>query len=709
MKSIIENKFIEVIEQNDADGLFRLLKNHSPDTKLELGFTPLMLCAGQVGSEILAEILINHNASVNIINESGSSPLKIGVIRENIAVVTLLLENGANPNQYDKTGVTPLMYAIRNNNKKIIQLMIEHGGDPYLKSKNGANDSFDFARLTKNEHVLAMLDHSKNETEEIKAEDLVGQATAKRQLNEIISLTKLNAQRQKKALKEISVTLHCVYIGNPGTGKTTFARFFAQEIKKTGLLKSGHLIEVSRGDLIAKFSGQTAEKTTSVFESAMDGILFIDEAYSIKNGDNDQFGQECINTLISLIENHRNRVIVILAGYRDEMLEFLHHNPGLKSRVPNLIEFEDFSNDELEEIMKMMMEKKGLQTKEKNIEIAVKELSKKRKERSFGNAREIRNVIDRGIVQQSIRLTKKNNDDLSAEELSSLIYSDFTVDPNDEGTIEELYFNNELEKTSPLDELNKLVGLTAIKKEIKELADFVEVAHLRNPDKLPEIGLHMVFTGNPGTGKTTVARLLGKLFKEIDLLSSGHVVEVDRSQLVAPFVGQTAIKTKEAIERALGGILFIDEAYTLFRNQRSDNFGLECIDTILKYMEDYRNRLVVIFAGYPKQMETFLQSNPGLKSRLNRFLHFPDYTNDELFKIAQLMAKQKQYQIDPAAQTSINKKLEEKRKGDSFGNARSIRNLLELAYKRHASRLIELKKTKKLTQQDLNNLTARDF
>ncbi|MCB9061897.1 MAG: AAA family ATPase [Halobacteriovoraceae bacterium] len=593
-------------------------------------------------------------------------------------MVELLLQQNAKPNQIDLAGISPLMYATKINNLDIIKLLLKYGGDPYLKSKDGLNSSFDFARLTGNEVIIPVLeDTKKNRQEEIHISDLIGQETAKRQLNEIISLSKLNRERIKKNMKEVSVILHCVYFGNPGTGKTTFARFFAQEIKKIGFLKKAHLVEVSRNDLIAKYSGQTAEKTTKVFNQAIDGVLFIDEAYSLKIDENDQFGQECINTLISLIENNRSRIIIILAGYKEEMQNFLHLNPGLKTDARNIV-------------------------------MAIKEISKLRKERSFGNAREVRNVIDRGIVQQSVRLTNENKTDFSKDELSTLIFSDFTFSPLDQGDFDDFNQQNK-QVNSPMEKLNRLIGINEIKSEISELANFVEVSKLRSPNALPEIGLHMVFTGNPGTGKTTVARILGELFKNLDLLSSGHLVEVDRSQLVAPFVGQTAIKTKETIERALGGILFIDEAYTLFRNEHSDNFGLECIDTLLKYMEDFRNRLVIIFAGYPEQMDVFLKSNPGLNSRINRTLNFPDFTDEELILIAQSMANEKNYVLDDKAKNQLGHLIAQQRSKMHFGNARTTRNLLENSYKKHANRMIDLKKTKNLSKEELNTLIEEDF
>lgn len=708
MKSVIGHQFVDAIDRNDDEKLYKLLEQYSPNTILEEGYTPLMLCCGE-SNYFLANILLTHGANVNLVNNQGTSAIKISVIKEDLEMLELLNKFKANANILDQSGYSPIMYAVKNKSTQVIKKLLNMGADPFLKSKLGKKSSFDLAKQINANEIHELLRDNQVDKDHIKLEDLVGQNIAKRQLKEIISLFTINQERKKNNLPPVEVTLHSIYLGNPGTGKTTFARFFAQEIKKLGILQKGHLIEVSRNELIAQFVGQTAEKTKKVFESALDGILFIDEAYSLKNNKDDQFGQECINTLISLIENHRDRVIVILAGYKDEMQEFLHHNPGLKSRIPNLIDFIDFTNEELAKIMARMLQKTGMETLVENINYAVKEIGKKRKERSFGNAREVRNMIDRSIIQQSLRLTKEKKDQRTLKDLKTLIFSDFTSDPHDIGTYEELYPRIQ-ENQNPLESLNRLVGMTSIKNEINGLVNFVEISKMRNPDKLPEIGLHMIFTGNPGTGKTTVARLLGKILKELDLLSSGHVVEADRSMLVAPYVGQTAIKTKGMIDKALGGILFIDEAYTLYRSKGTGNdFGVEAIDTILKYMEDFRDRFVVVLAGYPKEMEVFLTANSGLKSRFNRFLDFPDFSALELSQIARFMAQDKSYALSESAEEKIIEIMQSKIGKENFGNARDLRNIIERSYKKQASRLVELKRTQELSEKQLNTLEAEDF
>ncbi len=245
------------------------------------------------------------------------------------------------------------------------------------------------------------------------------------------------------------------------------------------------------------------------------------------------------------------------------------------------------------------------------------------------------------------------------------------------------------EERPPMEELEELIGLESIKKDVKELIDLVKAQRLRTEQgmKTVPVSLHLVFSGNPGTGKTTVARILARLYKEIGALSKGQLVEVDRSGLVAGFVGQTALRTQEKIQEAMGGVLFIDEAYTLAKE--GNDFGQEAIDTILKAMEDHRDDLVVIVAGYTDLMEKFINSNPGLKSRFNKYFEFPDYTADELFSIFELQCAKYDYCLDPEARSMVREKIDhmEAEKGENFANARDVRNLFEQIITRQATRI----------------------
>ena len=263
------------------------------------------------------------------------------------------------------------------------------------------------------------------------------------------------------------------------------------------------------------------------------------------------------------------------------------------------------------------------------------------------------------------------------------------------------------EAMKPLDEL---IGLDMVKKDVESLVNLVKVRKLRQERgmKTPDMSFHLVFSGNPGTGKTTVARIVGKVYSALGILSKGHMVEVDRSGLVAGYVGQTAIKTKEVVDKALGGVLFIDEAYTLAPENADKDFGQEAIDTILKAMEDHRDDFVVIVAGYATLMPRFIDSNPGLKSRFNKYLYFEDYNGDQLFEIFQGRVKRNDYRLDEAAEAAVKDHLQElyEDRDGSFGNARDVRNLFEKIVAAQADRVAGLESP---TDEDISTITVEDL
>lgn len=270
--------------------------------------------------------------------------------------------------------------------------------------------------------------------------------------------------------------------------------------------------------------------------------------------------------------------------------------------------------------------------------------------------------------------------------------------------------DTEVNLESLMQELNDLTGLEAVKKEIKSLINLLKVKKLREERgmKQPAMSLHMVFSGNPGTGKTTVARLLAKIYKCLGVLPKGQLIEVDRSGLVEGYVGQTATKTKDVVESALGGVLFIDEAYTLTAGKDGKDFGQEAVDTLLKMMEDNRDNLIVIVAGYTKLMEDFVNSNPGLRSRFNKYIFFSDYTSGQLYDIFIDMCKKQDYMPNEPGKRFVKEYFAERTKNrdENFANAREVRNYLERAISRQASRIVELDE---VSDKQLRTLTKSDL
>lgn len=260
-----------------------------------------------------------------------------------------------------------------------------------------------------------------------------------------------------------------------------------------------------------------------------------------------------------------------------------------------------------------------------------------------------------------------------------------------------------------LEQLNRLVGLSKVKEDVQTIINFLKVRQLRIKNNLPAAAMsyHLVFTGNPGTGKTTVARLIAQIYKELGLISKGHLVEVDRSKLVAAYVGQTAIKVNEVAQSAMGGVLFIDEAYALSHSSDND-YGKEAVDTLLKVMEDNREKFIVIVAGYPEPIEQFLDSNPGLRSRFNKYIHFDDYSADELLLILNQMCEKSGYVLSDSAQTYAISRFNElmNNKPDNFANGRFVRNIFEKAISNQANRVVKILNP---TNNDLSLIDSSDF
>ena len=489
-----------------------------------------------------------------------------------------------------------------------------------------------------------------------------------------------NKRRQEAGIQtKNEQTLNMVFSGNPGTGKTTIARLLAGMLKDMGMLKSGHLVEVDRTHLVAEYVGQTAVKTTEVVESALGGVLFIDEAYTLVE-DGGGFGKEAIDTLVRLIENHRENLVVIIAGYTDEMNQFLKTNPGLSSRFPLNIEFLDYTSTQLTQITEIQANAKGFIVDEEVIS-SLKEYYEMKQipgKNDSGNGRLVRNTVEQAIRNQSIRIVE--NSQLPIEQLNVLTLEDFQL----KAVKEEL---------SALNELDHIIGMNEVKNFVRTLSAQVEIDKMRKELNLPTIGsqsLHMIFKGNPGTGKTTVARILAKRLKELGVIKLDHVVETDRSGLVAGYVGQTAIKTKEVLESALGGVLFIDEAYTLVGG--TNDFGQEAIDTIVKFMDDHRDNIIIILAGYNEDMEEFLESNAGLRSRFPNIIGFPDYSAQELVLISKKIFHAKGFHLSANVEKKLLSIFAVGTNVQNAGNGRYARNICEAAIRAHALRVSQITK-----------------
>jgi SpoVK/Ycf46/Vps4 family AAA+-type ATPase len=545
-------------------------------------------------------------------------------------------------------------------------------------------------------------------------DQLIGLESIKTKIKEYSKYLKfISLRREKGFADDEKINLHAVFKGNPGTGKTTVARMLGKIYKELGLLKKGHVHEVDRGDLVAEFIGQTAPKTKEAIKKAKDGILFIDEAYSLarKDDDSKDFGKEAIEMLLKELSDSSD-IAIIVAGYPKEMDTFLESNPGLKSRFNMVYDFPDYLPQELIEIADYAASIRGIKLSKDARATLYKHLvdNYRQRDKFFGNARLVNSLMDEFKMNLGLRIMKVDNPDkLTKDKLS-------TIDKEDvekafmakKGMSPDIPIDEELLKES-LTKLRSMMGLEEVKSEIEELVKLVRFYKETGKNIRETFSLHSVFLGNPGTGKTTVARILAQIYKALGILERGHLVECDRQSMVGGYIGQTAIKTAELIDKAMDGVLFIDEAYSLTESGSSD-YGREAIETLLKRMEDHRGKFIVIAAGYTQNMEKFMESNPGLKSRFDRVFTFADFDAEALYQIALNQLKDNQIKPDEEAAEHLKKYIEfmHKHKDKYFGNGRAVRKVIEDAIRNQHLRLSEVPKAKR-TPKMVQTLTIEDL
>ncbi len=513
-----------------------------------------------------------------------------------------------------------------------------------------------------------------------KLDGLVGLKAVKKEISNLTAFLNLQIRRGETQTFQGK---HYVFTGNPGTGKTTVARIMADIFKTLGVVSRGQLVEADRAKLVAGYAGQTAIKTNQLVDQALGGILFIDEAYTLKSSDGDTFGAEAIDTLLKRLEDDRGKFICIVAGYTDQMHDFIDTNPGLKSRFTQTIHFDDYTPDELTEIFLHLAQGKNF-TIDDDTRAAIHRQFEQlylRRDKNFGNAREARRIFNEAVERQSQRLVKLMNDPSFQEnDMYSLTKDDLPMAQS--------------EAARPLDEvlneLDEFIGMRSVKNSIRRLAVqsmFMKQRAAMGAGKVQQMSMNFILMGNPGTGKTSIARKMGEILQAMDILPTPRVIEASRATLVGKYMGETPKIVNNMCDKAMGGILFIDEAYTL--SDGGDQYGKEAIDTLMKRMEDDRGKFVVIAAGYKDKMEEFLMMNAGLASRFTHKLHIEDYNEDELLAIFKHMAQKEQYTLSQAAEFKALDTIYKMvlAKNESWGNAREMRNLLDATIQKLSERV----------------------
>lgn len=534
-------------------------------------------------------------------------------------------------------------------------------------------------------------------------DQLIGLKTVKEKIHSISRLSMLSQLRKDMGLPTTNAPLHACFIGSPGTGKTTVAKIIGEIYKDLGLLSQGHVVKLERRNLVGRYYDSELRATEQAIQSAQGGVLFIDEAYNLYVPDDPRDpGKRVLESLLTALSDEKRRDwMLVLAGYPDEIGVMMKANPGLESRINERFFFDDYNLDELMQIADLYCKrnkyKMSAEVRKHLYSIVARDYGSRDKD--FGNARYINNLMEKTIIpKMAHRISYINNptkvqlQTIEIEDVPSL---------RKEGT-----------ESRGMVGLNQMVGLSNLKHNLYQHLNVVRLANMRMKQglhtQMPP--LHMIFTGNPGTGKTTVADFLGEIFASMGLLSRGDVVRVEKKDLVGSHIGETEQKMKSILNRAKGNILFIDEAYQLYSKEGENDYGKIVIESLLTTLSNDKIDMIVILAGYPKEMELLLKMNDGLPSRFPYKFHFEDYSVEELHKIVLRYAADNNYSFTKKAEVLMKAiiKREVLRKRSSFGNARFVIRLFSTeVLSRMATRLSTIENVP--TKRQLKTIIAEDI
>jgi SpoVK/Ycf46/Vps4 family AAA+-type ATPase len=554
--------------------------------------------------------------------------------------------------------------------------------------------------------------------------DLVGLDAVKQHVKSVRNWVTVQRRRESVGVN-VCKPLHFVFAGNKGTGMTTVGKLLAHMLRDLEVVENGQYIEVSPKDITtASHSGDAEKKVNEWFDRAKGGILAIEDAHLFKadsgSRSREQAGMEALAAFAKRLEGNPadskrgvwpQPVVVLLSGPRAELNALLHAQPTLERYCTNNVEFKDFSVDELVGLVRKCSSKRKF-TIDRGVTDAKLTVYMRRAQLKSGaeikNIRQVASLLDDVISRQTDRVFDEGI--MSKEGLTKLTEKDFVgvgeKDASGQGSADPAL--------EALKQLDNTVGLDEVKQFVHQLHAQLRTQQQRHEAGLGGAGhgsLHMLFVGNPGTGKTTVARVVADLLNKMGMLRNGHLVEADRASLVAGYCGQTALKTKAVVESAIGGVLFIDEAYALVQGER-DSFGTEALDTLIRLVEEHRNELVCVMAGYRDEMAQLVSRNPGLQSRFPTTIEFPDYTVEQLMQIGERMLLQDCMMLNMDASSKLNRMLKKLiamsgSRSSATGNGRAVRNLLEKAKRRQALRL--QRQPGKKEKDDLCQLIAADF
>lgn len=521
----------------------------------------------------------------------------------------------------------------------------------------------------------------------------VGVEDIKEQIRTIALTVEQARKRGGEAAANGSVKQHFIFKGNPGTGKTTMARLFAESLSAMGALPSGHLIETDRAGLVSQYIGETPKLVRKAVNDAMGGVLFIDEAYELWHGKDDTYGSEAITTLLTDCENNLGKFVCVIAGYPIEMDGLMQANPGFRRRFSTEIIFRDYTGPELTQIFRNMAKSGddavilGPDVEEqigKYFDMVYAKRSAK-----FGNAGEVRNILTQAKGRMKLRIEKlRREGTLSPEQENVLVMADIQGE------------GGKAALSDILASFDDLIGMQDVKNQIELIAKRVRNNQRRQaamrpgqPVKVKVDNIHVIITGNPGTGKTTVAKRLGQVFKAIGVIPTDRVVIKKSEDILDSMANSAGPNMRKAVEDAMGGVLFIDEAYNLMPVRQPgqvDATGAQAVEALMTCMSEREGQFVTVMAGYKMEMDEFIRNaNPGLQRRFTHHIHIPDYSVDDLIAIYMQQATSYGFRLTDGAKEMLARKVEEMvtAKDEKFGNAGEMIKLFDQTQERQADRL----------------------
>lgn len=604
-------------------------------------------------------------------------------------------------------------------NQQIIKHYFQIGTQEVINflDENEQPDSYSNKQNTQQPKKLEQLQKTNSDNNSIKSlfeefDNLVGLHNLKQSLRDFISYLEFVKERKAKGIEtNENISANCIFLGNPGTGKTTVARILGRFFKAIGLLKNGHVVEVDRASLIGEYIGETAQKTEKVINQALGGILFIDEAYSLKRDKNsNDFGQEAIDIILKRMEDYKDKFFVIAAGYPELMEKFINSNPGLKSRFTHHFYFDDYNSSELAEIFKIFSEKEKYSFNEDAEKFLIEKLDSliDNTDGSFGNARFVRNLFSETKIELSKRYHLLEDEEKDFYSLNTILISDIqsawlNINNRNNSVVKS---NEKIDRY--VNEINNLVGLSSVKTTFNRIIASIKVDKLKSEKSISSVHktYNSIFIAEPGSGTSTVARLFAKSLFASNKLSKGQLIEIDSSLFSGLSKLDAYLTMDELFKKLSGNVILVNDVTASL--QCLKHFSDSLLQYFLKKLYLMNDEVTAILSGTREEIEIIIESFPVLESQFPNKFEFEPYTNRQLLEIALSICQKKNYQLDEGAWQQLLELIDEMRQGKNrnFYNARSIKELLNRAISIQEDRILSMPN---IQSGDLMTITYDDL